>query len=114
MTIRDNLLASSRLHAQERRLLLNILGLGLCIAAVVTWTGCSELIGDDQVLTCQWLASNNCWKQALAQANSCVPSGTGTFDASRQVCSYPSGGSINFSSSRRWIRCSSTGCWYQS
>ena len=70
----------------------------LCLIAAGGLLGCSELLGEEQPLDCQWLASNNCWKQALAEASTCVPSGTGSFDASRQVCSYGGGESINFSS----------------
>lgn len=44
-------------------------------------------------MTCEWLESNNCWKQLVAEANACadlVEAG-GVFDDRRQVCSYVNG-----------------------
>lgn len=58
--------------------------------------GGSGLSGDP--LTCDWLASNNCWKTTVAAAQSCVPpeSETGVLSADGTSCAYASGSSVAF------------------
>lgn len=47
--------------------------------------------GPDQPMTCAWLESDNCWKQASAAARACAPSSEGRFDAERANCAFPDG-----------------------
>jgi hypothetical protein len=50
-------------------------------------------------LDCAWTQGNNCWKQTLAPAMSCLPpSGAmGTLSADEKTCTYASGTTITFS-----------------
>ncbi|MDX2056034.1 MAG: hypothetical protein SFV15_26770 [Polyangiaceae bacterium] len=47
--------------------------------------------GADKPMTCEWLESNNCWKQVVTKVESCAPPSTGTFDGNRVNCAYPDG-----------------------
>jgi hypothetical protein len=47
--------------------------------------------GADRPMTCEWLESNNCWKQLAAAARACAPSGQGTFSAERDGCELSDG-----------------------
>src|SRR5512134_1666378 len=62
--------------------------------------GCSGS-GDDEVaptLTCEWLAGDNCWKAAVAEAGACVldDSTDGTLSADGTSCTYPGGERVSF------------------
>jgi hypothetical protein len=49
-------------------------------------------------LDCAWIVGDNCWKQAAAQAMSCLPSAseTGLFSSDLATCSYTSGAVVTF------------------
>ena len=81
------------------------MGRGLLIVGLCGFlaAGCGDDEGDGtglsgDPLTCDWLASNNCWKTTVAAAQSCVPpaSETGVLNADGTSCAYASGSSVAF------------------
>jgi len=58
--------------------------------------------GDDDDTTddvppidCDWLDSDNCWKQLMETGRDCVPEGKqGTFDAAGTLCTYDDGSTV--------------------
>lgn len=48
--------------------------------------------GPDKPMSCEWLESDNCWKQFARKVEACAPTGVGTFDEEREVCSFDNGG----------------------
>jgi len=44
--------------------------------------------GDDQPMSCEWLESDNCWKQFALQVKACAPAGVGQFDDERTTCAF--------------------------
>lgn len=71
-------------------------------AALCLFSSMVLACGDDDdvgTIDCAWLQSeNNCWAQALAEAESCLPPTDveGVFDESLQVCSYETGHTVTF------------------
>jgi len=47
--------------------------------------------GADLPMTCEWLESNNCWRQLATAARECAPDGPGTFSEDRDVCTLADG-----------------------
>lgn len=47
-------------------------------------------------MTCEWLESDNCWRQTVARIRSCAPVEPGSFDEIGKVCRYDDGASIEF------------------
>lgn len=75
---------------------------GLILAALGGLAGCGD---DDKspgtLVDCDWLATEaNCWRTGLGEAQACfgepVDSTSGTFNATRDVCTYPDGRSVSF------------------
>jgi hypothetical protein len=56
--------------------------------------------GGGSGLDCAWLASDNCWKMAVAAASSCLPpsSAIGTLSADGKTCTFTSGQIVAFDS----------------
>ncbi|WP_224248527.1 hypothetical protein [Hyalangium gracile] len=80
------------------------------IWAGVTLLGLSLACGGDDEeetgpkgtqIDCSWFAGDNCYKQALASARSCMPAeaDTGTLTAAGDRCTYTSGHSVTFKNS---------------
>lgn len=70
--------------------------LGACAApalvvvlACALGSGCIEQ--NEEPLTCAWLASDNCWKEAIRDVQACAPAQSGRFDGSALTCSFSSG-----------------------
>lgn len=49
-------------------------------------------------MSCEWLASDNCWKKTVAKVVACTGdfAQRGTFDTDREACSYSSGATWEF------------------
>jgi hypothetical protein len=49
-------------------------------------------------LSCAWLESDNCWKQTVAGAKTCLPPATetGMMGADRGMCTFASGATVTF------------------
>jgi hypothetical protein len=52
--------------------------------------------GADQPMTCEWLDSNNCWKQLVSDVASCAPKDVGTFNSDRTGCDYDGEATMEF------------------
>jgi len=54
--------------------------------------------GNTQALTCEMIAGQNCWRDALAEVAACAPgaSVTGTLSSDAKSCTYASGDSVTF------------------
>lgn len=61
-------------------------------------SGCADDEDDAEPLTCEVLASNNCWRQAVAEAALCVPASEeqGMFSADLTSCTYADGALVTF------------------
>lgn len=75
--------------------------LALFVLACGGWTSTSGDAGPSTTpgaLDCAWAASEaNCWKQTVKAAQSCLPSGTGTFSADLKTCTFSGGKTVAFS-----------------
>jgi hypothetical protein len=47
--------------------------------------------GPDLPMSCEWLESNNCWKQFVAEAAACTPESAGAFNQDRSECTFAGG-----------------------
>jgi hypothetical protein len=52
--------------------------------------------GADQPMTCEWLDSNNCWKQMVSAASACAPKDVGTFNQDRSGCEFDQAATMEF------------------
>jgi hypothetical protein len=52
--------------------------------------------GADLPMTCEWLESQNCWKEMIAEAAECAPKDIGTLDANRSGCEFDGQASLEF------------------
>jgi hypothetical protein len=61
--------------------------------AILLVAACGSPSGTSGALDCAWLASNNCWKQAAAAAEACLPPSNevGTLSTDAMTCTYASG-----------------------
>ncbi|MBS2015397.1 MAG: hypothetical protein JST00_21090 [Deltaproteobacteria bacterium] len=50
--------------------------------------------GPDQPMTCDWYASDNCWKEISAAAVACSPGSEGRFDSERATCTFTGGSKL--------------------
>jgi hypothetical protein len=52
--------------------------------------------GADLPMTCDWLDSNNCWKQMIAEVSACAPKEQGAINADRTACDYDGDAELRF------------------
>jgi hypothetical protein len=52
--------------------------------------------GADLPMTCEWLESNNCWKQMIAEVSACAPKEQGVLNADRTACEYDTDAELRF------------------
>jgi hypothetical protein len=79
--------------------------ISLTLLAIAASLGCGSSNDDNggagARLDCAWLESDNCWKQTVRSAQSCLPpsSPRGTFNADNSQCSYADGHLVTFTPS---------------
>jgi hypothetical protein len=73
-----------------------IIGVALLASAALACGGGGSSAPD--TLTCDWLASNNCWKMTVDEAVACLPPelDMGTLSADHKTCTYASGVTVTF------------------
>jgi hypothetical protein len=52
--------------------------------------------GADLPMSCEWLESNNCWKQMVDDVTSCAPKDVGAFNADRSACEFDQQATMDF------------------
>jgi hypothetical protein len=50
----------------------------------------------DLPMTCEWLESNNCWKQMVAEVQACAPKDVGVLNADRTVADFDGAAQMDF------------------
>lgn len=54
---------------------------------------------DPLPMTCEFVETDNCWTEFVAQFEACTPDGAATFDADRTACEYPDGSRVEWDGS---------------